>query len=195
MFSPLFEKALRVAARAHRQQLRKASDLPYITHPFSVAMILIRAGFRDDYLLAAALLHDTIEDTDYSVAELTAEFPPQVTEYVALTTERKLDDTGRKRSWLSRKTEHIAVVAQSPQAVRAITLADKLHNLGTTLYDLEAGEDIWSRFHATPEQVLWYHRTMIQSAAGSDPALVELADACRELVARLDATLRGERGT
>ena len=186
-FSPLIERAMRVAARAHRHQHRKASDLPYITHPASVALILARAGFTDEAMLAAALLHDVVEDTGYHRDALAAEFPPLVVEYVDALSERKLDDSGRKRSWRDRKLDHIEEISRAPLAARAIELADKLHNLGTMLFDLDAGETLWERFTSSPADLVWYHTEMIAAAAGSDEALAPLANECRELLGRLAA--------
>ena len=87
-FSPVIERAMRLAVRCHRHQNRKLSDLPYISHPASVALILSQSGFGDEDVLAAALLHDVVEDTDCTLDELSALFPPKVAEYVAALTER-----------------------------------------------------------------------------------------------------------
>lgn len=186
-FSPLVERAMRVAAHQHRNHNRKASVLPYISHPCSVSLILLKAEFDDDEIIAAALLHDVVEDTDYSIEELNAEFPTKVAEYVAVLTERKTAGDGSKRSWQERKDEHLEIVAHAPLEARAIVLADKLHNLGTMLYDLESGEEIWSRFSASSEKILWYHRAMLKNAAGSDEQLTQLARACSEMLSRLEA--------
>lgn len=185
LFSPLVERAMRVAARSHRHQTRKASDLPYISHPAGMAILLARAGFDDDCLLAAALLHDTIEDTDYSTEELAEEFPAEVGRYVAALTERKHDAQNRPRPWRDRKEEHLEEVKAAPLEARAIVLADKLHNLGTILYDLRAGEDIWTRFNASPEDVLWYHRAMVATAACDDPRIQSLVRECNEIIEEL----------
>lgn len=189
LFSPVVERALRVAARCHRHHRRKASDLPYLTHPAGVALILLRAGFGDEEILAAALLHDVVEDTDYSLEQMEAEFPAGVAEYVAVLTERKRDSDGTKRSWQDRKREHIEQIGEASVGAKAVVLADKLHNLGTMLYDLEAGDDLWSRFGASPDQVLWYHREMIERATVEDERLQRLAAECRELLERLEETL------
>jgi (p)ppGpp synthase/HD superfamily hydrolase len=180
---------LRVAARSHRHHHRKASDLPYITHPAGTAIILLKAGFDDDELLAAALLHDVVEDTDYTLDQLNAEFPPNVGVYVSALTERKHNPDGTRRRWRDRKEEHLKEVARAPLAARAIVLADKLHNLGTMLYDLDAGEDIWTRFSAPPHEIFWYHREMIDCAARDDQPLQPLANACSEFLNRLEATI------
>ncbi len=178
---------MRLAARAHRNHRRKASDLPYISHPAGVAILLLQAGFNDEAMLAAALLHDVIEDTDCELADLEAEFPEVVVEYVDALTEDKHDADGRKRSWQSRKEDHLREVAAASLQARAIVLADKLHNLGCMVYDLESDEELWSRFGAAPDRVLWYHREMISIAAGDDARLQTLADNCREFVGALEA--------
>ena len=185
VFSPLVERAMRVAARGHREQTRKASDLPYLTHPASVALLLAKAGITDDEILAAALLHDVVEDTDCSLAALAAEFPPRVVEFVAAVTERKRDDSGQKRSWQERKTEHLEHIAAASWEARAITLADKLHNLGSMVADLDRGADLWSRFNAPPDRILWYHREMVAAAFQEDVRLALLAEECTKLVEHL----------
>lgn len=190
LFSPLLERAMRVAAHWHRDHCRKASNLPYITHPAGVALILMKAGFGDDELLAASLLHDVIEDTACTLDELEAGFPPRVVEYVSALTERKLTNDGQKRSWADRKREHLEEIAGASLEARAIALADKLHNLGTMLYDVEQGEELWSRFGVDAEKILWYHRTMIDQAAGNDERLEPLASGCRALLARLEEFAR-----
>jgi (p)ppGpp synthase/HD superfamily hydrolase len=185
LFSPLVERALRVAADAHRQQSRKGSSVPYITHPLGVVLLLLKAGWTDDAVLAAALLHDTLEDTEYPAARLEAEFEPPVPQYVAALSERKRDAAGNPRNWRDRKLEHLQQIAAAPQAVRAVALADKLHNLATIRYDLGAGEEVWSRFNAPQAEILWYHAALIDAAAGNDRALESLAAPCRALLAEL----------
>lgn len=189
LFSPLVERALRVSAVCHREQHRKASDLPYITHPMGVAMILARDGFEDEHILAAALLHDVVEDTSCTLEELAAEFPAEVITYVAALTERKRDTGGQKRSWQDRKTEHLEHIAAAPLPARAIALADKLHNLGAMVYDLETGSELWSRFGAPAERIIWYNHSMIAAAAQNDDRLRGLATACRTMLERLESTL------
>ncbi len=191
LFRPLVERAMRIAARAHRHHHRKASDLPYITHPASAALLLLKAGIDDDEILAAALLHDVVEDTDHTLEALAAEFPPKVVQLVAAMTERKHDHDGRKRTWQERKVEHLAFIAAEPWEARAIVLADKLHNLGSMIVDFENGEEIWTRFNASPERILWYHREMVLAAEQADPRLAMLASECREMIERLEASRRG----
>ncbi|MCX7420439.1 MAG: HD domain-containing protein [Planctomycetia bacterium] len=197
-FRPLVEQALRWAAKCHRHHHRKVSNLPYITHPMSAAMFLMRAGIDDDEILAAALLHDVVEDTDCSLAILASQFPPRVVSLVSAMTERQHDADGRKCSWQERKTEHLQHISAEPWEARAIVLADKLHNLGSMVFDLDNGEELWSRFTSSPERTLWYYREMIAVAEQGDPRLTRLANECRTLIERLAASLSitsGEPGS
>lgn len=66
-------------------------------------------------------------------------------------------------------------------------LADKLHNLGSMLADLEAGQDLWARFHSPPEKILWYYREMLAAAFQNDARLAGLAQECADLIARLSS--------
>ncbi len=185
-YSLMLERAIRWAAQFHRNQNRKASDVPYITHPAAVATILQRYGFDDDAMLAAALLHDVVEDTECTLEEIAEAFPEAVTQYVTALSEEKEDATGHKRPWLDRKRDHMAVIANSGWQVRAIVLADKLHNLTSMRYDQLQGEELWSRFSTSREQLLWYHREMVAAAAKDDERLQELVAACQGLIEELE---------
>lgn len=168
-YSPLIEKALRRAARAHDQQTRKGSDLPYLTHPVGVMYLLLKAGYEDDELIAAALLHDVVEDTSVTLEQLRQEFPEKVCSWVAELSEKKKDSSGTERPWEDRKRDHLNVVQEASEGACAIVLADKLHNLQSMLYDLqESGETVWQRFNASPEQIIWYHQKMFEAAKRDD---------------------------
>ncbi|MBX3438310.1 MAG: bifunctional (p)ppGpp synthetase/guanosine-3',5'-bis(diphosphate) 3'-pyrophosphohydrolase [Planctomycetaceae bacterium] len=177
-YSPLIERALRVAAKHHHSQSRKGGSIPYITHPVATALILQQFGFWEDELLAAALLHDVVEDTPCTLDDLAAEFPPGVVEVVACLSERKRDELGRQRAWSERKREHVEHVRSAPWSARAVVLADKLHNLESIRFDLDAGEDVWRRFNAARDDVDRYYREMIEASCQSDARLVPMAQAC-----------------
>ncbi|MDA0834847.1 MAG: HD domain-containing protein [Planctomycetota bacterium] len=193
-FSELVERAMRVAARWHRDQTRKASDLPYLTHPASVMTLLVKVGIDDDEILAAALLHDVLEDTSCPIEVLATEFPPRVLDFVQQLTERKRDDEGAMRPWKIRKTESIEHLRSAPWEVRAISLADKLHNLGTMVFDIEAGEAIWKRFGASPDQILWYYEEIVREATQDDARLISLANQCRQLIQSLRDSITDAAG-
>jgi (p)ppGpp synthase/HD superfamily hydrolase len=177
-----------MAATGHEGQLRRSSRVPYVEHVFAVAWILDRAGFDEDVVIAG-LLHDLLEDTQATREQVEASFGSHVAELIAVCSEEKLDAQGRKRPWIDRKRDHIAVFARASEEARAIELADKLHNLISIELDLTENRPVWSEFHAERDQVLWYHDAMISvcAATSGDPRIERLAAACREVLARLKA--------
>jgi guanosine-3',5'-bis(diphosphate) 3'-pyrophosphohydrolase len=185
LYSPLLERAIRTASEFHQSQPRKGSSLPYISHPAAVLLILQRAGIDDERILAAAVLHDTVEDTACTFEFLEERFPPEVVAWVRETSEQKIDAEGVDRSWLDRKREHLAHASRATPEARAIILADKFHNLFSMLYDLQQGESIWKRFNASAEHVLWYNREMIAAISGDDPRIKPLQQAAADTLARL----------
>src|SRR3954463_252718 len=96
------ERALRWAATCHHGQVRRGCEAPYIEHALGVALILDRAGFDQDVVIAG-LLHDVVEDTAATLDEVAARFGPAVAETVGHCSEHKVDDAGCKRPWIDRK--------------------------------------------------------------------------------------------
>jgi len=123
----VIEQAYVVAERAHRGQLRKSGD-PYITHPVAVATILADLGMTPS-TLAAALLHDTVEDTDYSLDQLRTEFGPEVAMLVDGVT--KLDKVTYGDAAQAETVRKMVVAMARDIRVLVIKLADRLHNART----------------------------------------------------------------
>jgi len=118
-------KAAHFAAQKHKDQRRKdASASPYINHPLALASTLRDEGLVEDVtVLAAALLHDTIEDTDTDYDELRGQFGDEVAEIVAEVTDTKwLKKTSRKRLQVSK-------AARASSGAKLVKLADKISNL------------------------------------------------------------------
>ncbi|MBX6313104.1 MAG: bifunctional (p)ppGpp synthetase/guanosine-3',5'-bis(diphosphate) 3'-pyrophosphohydrolase [Isosphaeraceae bacterium] len=184
--SPNLERALRRAAVWHRDQVRKGSDTPYVQHVVGVAWMLDRLGYPEEVVIAG-LLHDAVEDTSATLADIEREFGRDVAEIVGHCTEVKRDPQGRQRPWIDRKRDHLAHLADAPIATRAVVLADKLHNLISIEVDLLDGRDVWSRFNAGREEVLWYYRSMIERLGVGDPRLETLAQCCQEVMRRVAA--------
>src|SRR3954463_14099033 len=107
--TPRLERALRWSENCHRGQVRKGSDVPYFEHAAAVAMILSRAGFDEDVVIAG-LLHDVVEDTEATFEDVAARFGPGVGATVHSCSEVKYDDSGRKRPWIDRKRDHLAAL-------------------------------------------------------------------------------------
>ena len=123
-FSPVLQ-ALHFAAHKHRQQRRKDIDAtPYINHPIGLLHLLYHeANIADPVVLVGALLHDTVEDTDTTLAEIGANFGPKVAAVVAQVTDDKtLPKATRKRLQI----DHAAALCERAKLVK---LADKTHNL------------------------------------------------------------------
>jgi (p)ppGpp synthase/HD superfamily hydrolase len=176
-----FERALRLAASGHRDQVRKGSNTPYIEHPMAVALILDRSGFDEDIVIAG-LLHDLVEDTNVTLDEVRRSFGDRVAGIVDGCSEEKVDALGQKRPWVDRKRDHVEAVGRSDDEVRAVVLADKLHNLISIQLDLTEGRPVWSTFHAGPEEVINYYEAMLSACASDDPRLARLLDECRGLL-------------
>ena len=186
LFPDLLERAMRVAAMAHRDQQRKASPVPYIAHPASVALVLSRAGYSEPEILAAALLHDVIEDTSYSIERCRAEFPVEVVDLVMAASEVKATNSGDKLPWIVRKREHLARLQSASPAAKAIVLADKFHNLTSMVVDLAEGAELWSRFNASVDDLRWYYSESVKLADNAtDERLHRLAAGCRSRIAQL----------
>ncbi len=156
MTDDLLEKAMRRAAAAHRHQVRKGSDTPYIYHPFAVGLLLQKYGYPTEWVIAG-LLHDTLEDTGMTLPELREEFGEDIAGLVEACSEPE----HHTRSWHERKMHTVEFLRTAPHAVKVITCADKLHNLSSIHYDLRHyGEHIWQRFNADREQQEWYYRAI-----------------------------------
>ena len=148
LFSESIERALRAAFIAHEGQLRKGSDLPYITHPVHVAMLVARAG-GDDVAVQSALLHDVVEDCDgWTKSRVAEEFGDEVASVVDALTEIK------GRPWEERKGAALARVPGMCVRSLAVKAADKIHNMRSLTSQIEAAatpEDAWESFSRGPK--------------------------------------------
>jgi (p)ppGpp synthase/HD superfamily hydrolase len=161
-FTPRLEYAIRVATRAHRNQTRKATDLPYIVHPFSV-MLIASMDTQDEDTLIACLFHDIIEDVpdEYSETDMEQEFGKNVVEIV-----RGVTKDASLHSWQEQAEAYLKFLEnQAPTESIIVSCSDKIHNLMSTNRDLRSyGKQIFNKFHSTPEQQLWYYRSVLKIA-------------------------------
>jgi len=186
LMTPRLEQAMRWSARCHDGQTRRSSGTPYFEHPAAVALILDRAGF-DEEVVIAGLLHDVVEDTAATWEHVAKRFGAAMAEIVRHCSEVKTDSHGRERPWIDRKRDHIAALVDAPLSVRGVILADKLHNLICIELDLHEGRPVWSEFHAGREQVLWYYHAVIDACGHDDSRLAKLAAGCQNVLARVEA--------
>lgn len=133
-YSYRIELAIRAAAVLHDGQVRKGSTpFPYITHLFAVAMLV--SDYSDDEdVLIAALLHDTIEDTDYTEGELKDDFGGNVKELVLAVTEPETA-AGETQNWKAVKAIYVKQLRKAPEKALLIAAADKIHNMRTIVED------------------------------------------------------------
>ena len=131
MYSYKVEQAIRAATILHQDQLRRgAVPLPYISHLMAVVMIL--TDYTDDEdTVVAALLHDTLEDTDYTIEELREDFGGPVSELVLTLTEPKTTPQGVKLSWVEMKRAYTKQLKSGSDKALMIAAADKAHNFRT----------------------------------------------------------------
>lgn len=149
------DEALAFAAEIHRDQARKGTTIPYLSHLLGVSGLVLEAGGTEDEAIAG-LLHDALEDqgrkTSYD--EITARFGPHVADIV-----RACSDTEKtpKPPWEERKATYIESLRTKDQPILRVSLADKLHNLRSLLVDLEGhGAEYLTRFSGSPKQLVWY---------------------------------------
>jgi (p)ppGpp synthase/HD superfamily hydrolase len=152
----LLETATRIAVRAHASQKRKEGNLPYISHPVMVALKIAKYDFSDE-VIAAALVHDVLEDTDFGAGNLKNELGEEVFEIVQAVTN---DDT---LSWEDKKLHYIETVRNGPEGAKAVATADKVHNMESLLLAYgEQGPAIWEHFNAGKEKKIWFEEEMLK---------------------------------
>ena len=158
----LLDEAIIFATRAHSGQQRKGTNTPYILHPLEAAAIV--ATMTDDpEIIAAAVLHDIVEDAHVSVDEIAARFCERVAKLVNSETENKREDQPASDTWLIRKQETIHHLSNEMDlAVKMVTLGDKLSNIRAMYRDhLQLGDQLWERFNQhDPKMHAWYYRAV-----------------------------------
>ena len=160
-------KAIEFATRAHRGQFRKGTRIPYVLHPLRTAQILIETDAAADLILAA-ILHDTIEDTDVTFEELEAEFGARVAQLVGAVSE-----PDRQAGWEDRKQQTIDSLRTASSEVLLVACADKLDNVRSMRRgERRMGPAFWERFHRPKQAQAWYYRRVsiaISESADSQP--------------------------
>lgn len=161
MDTTLFDKAAQFAIEAHRGGERKGKGFPYIIHLMEAAAIVATVTSNPE-MLAAAILHDTVEDTDVTIEQIEEQFGPRVAHLVNVETAQK------GASWRARREVQIERFRKADRDSKIVALGDKLSNLRAIALDYrKLGDALWSRFHA-PEgkkDIEWYYRSLASSLA------------------------------
>lgn len=181
----VFDRAICFAVNAHQGQLRKGVAVPYIIHPMEVAAICSTLT-SDLEVLAAAVLHDTVEDTDATIEEIAAQFGPRVAALVSAETENKYKELPPEETWQLRKSESLEKLKNSEDVgVRILWLGDKLANIRSYYRNwLVSGDKIWEDFNQKdPSRQAWYYRNIVELLKGlkDTDAWIELRDTVQAL--------------
>ncbi len=210
-FSPLIEHAVELSSQWHDQTYRKSRwrreafevppgsylGVPVFAHVTAVALTVQRSGW-DDATVAAAFLHDVIEDGNQWGDRLPYDrlvnlIRPDVADLVREVSEDKRDTSGESLPWKTRKDGYIDRLREASDGAVAISLADKLHNLWTINAGLRKGIDVFSSddnrraLSADPQQQLWFFREVYKIAGErNDPRFAPLRDRLLEEITRFE---------
>lgn len=162
--------AIIFATLKHQGQVRKGTDIPYIVHPMEVMQILTENLCSED-VIVAGILHDVLEDTNTTKAEILDKFGREILHIVESESEDK------SKTWQERKQATLDHLAGSSEDIKLVCCADKLSNIRSMYCDLQqVGEVLWKRFNATKEQIHWYYSGIVEALQGLEeyPMYTEL---------------------
>jgi HD domain len=209
-----YAEAVGFAIEAHDEQVRKGTDITYVSHLLAVSALVLEYGGDED-LAIAGLLHDAVEDAhvddrdDETMEEhIRDAFGDRVADVVVGCSDT---DVVPKPPWRERKERYLTDLLDAPPEVLLVSACDKLHNARCTVADFRAqGPTFWERFHAGPADQRWYYATLLEvfrRRFADDPTrhrlLAELERTIGELAALVDdavlsdwpAELRGGSAT
>lgn len=174
----LIEKAAKIAVIAHEGQKRKDDASPYIVHPFMVALKLAKYNF-EDAVIAAALVHDVLEDTDLAEQKIKEELGNDVLNILKSVTE------DNSLSWEERKIKYVEALRNSSEKTKAISVSDKIHNAESLLaaYD-EQGVEVWKHFNRGRDKKIWFEKLVLEML--QETWIHPLVDEYAKLVARME---------
>ena len=160
----LLDRAIIFAVKAHAGTERRGKGYPYIVHPLE-AVEIVATMTADQELLAAAALHDTVEDTEVTVDQIRAEFGERIAALVADESDTFEAGVSEEDSWHSRKSAAIERLARASHDAKIVALGDKLSNMRAIARDYAVkGDELWNIFHAKdPKDHEWHYRGLADS--------------------------------
>ncbi len=182
MDTSFLDRAIIFAVKAHAGQERNGKGFPYIVHPME-AMEIVATITPDQELLAAAVLHDTIEDTEITLENIRSEFGERVANIVQAESDIETEGISEKDSWQLRKQQAIDRLAAASRDTKIVAIGDKLSNMRAITRDyIQKGDGLWDIFHVKDRNMHeWHYRGLAAS-------LCELEDtlAYREFTKLID---------
>ena len=165
----LTDRAIIFAVQAHCGMERRGKGFPYIVHPME-AMAIVATMTSDQELLAAAALHDTVEDTSVTVEDIRREFGDRVAQLVAAESDVEVEGESDEASWHYRKQMAIDRLAKAPRDVKMVAMGDKLSNMRAIARDYEVqGDGLWDLFHIKDRRSHeWHYRGLAASLRDLD---------------------------
>lgn len=163
--STLLDKAICFAVRAHHNTERRGKGFPYIVHPME-AVAIVATITSDQELLAAAALHDVVEDTEITLTQIREEFGERIARLVEAESDKAVEGRSESASWRERKQSAIDRLAEAPYDAKIVAMGDKLSNMRAIARDYDAlGDALWERFHAPGGRAdhEWHYRGLAQS--------------------------------
>ena len=160
----LVSEAIAFAVKAHDGMRRKKSEVPYILHPMEAAVI-VGTMSDDQNLIAAAALHDVVEDAGITIEEVEERFGKRVRELVASETEDKRAELPPSDTWRIRKEESLSVLRNTEDiGVLMVWLGDKLANMRSIYRDWKVeGDAMWQRFNQKDvKEQAWYYSSIVK---------------------------------
>ena len=164
----LLDRAIIFAVKAHHNTERRGKGFPYIVHPLE-AMEIVATITPDQELLAAAALHDVIEDTEVTVDELREMFGERIAHLVHAESDQidgvLFDGQNEEETWHARKQAAIDRLAAAPHDAKIVAMGDKLSNMRAIARDYkEKGDALWSIFHVKDKASHeWHYRGLAAS--------------------------------
>jgi guanosine-3',5'-bis(diphosphate) 3'-pyrophosphohydrolase len=150
----LYQQALKVAIKAHEGQTRKHDESAYVAHPIMVARYVEAAGFPE-VAVAAALVHDVLEDTTVTEAELRQQLGDAVVDIVTAVSENTA------LPWEERKELYVNTVVAAGELVWAVSVADKIHNAQDLIeFYATAGPSAWNVFNRGKDKKIWFEKLL-----------------------------------
>jgi myo-inositol-1(or 4)-monophosphatase len=160
----LLDRAIIFAVKAHAGTERRGKGFPYIVHPME-AVSIVATMTSDQELLAAAALHDTVEDTDVTVEDIRREFGDRIAALVADESDEFEAEVSEEDSWHTRKQAAIDRLALASHDAKMVAMGDKLSNMRAIARDYAVqGDGFWTLFHVTDRREHeWHYRGLADS--------------------------------
>ena len=160
----LLDRAIVFAVKAHHNTERRGKGFPYIVHPME-AVEIVATITSDQELLAAASLHDTIEDTDVTVEDIRREFGDRIADLVHAESDQFTEGVSEEDSWHDRKQAAIDRLRHASHDAKIVAMGDKLSNMRAIWRDYQTkGDDLWNIFHVKDKASHeWHYRGLADS--------------------------------